>query len=80
MSFETMHPLRRVPEATPFFPELSVPELSVPELSVVVTLRDTATDGGVTVAAGSRGTIVEAYAAGEAYEVEFAPLVAGTAA
>ena len=69
MSFETMHTLRRAPEATPLFPELSV----------VVTLRDTVTDDGVTVPAGSRGTIVEAYAAGEAYEVEFARPVAGTA-
>lgn len=69
MSFETMHTLRRAPEATPLFPELSV----------VVTLRDTVTDDGVTVPAGSRGTMVKAYAAGEAYGVAFARPVAGTA-
>ncbi|MCJ2084750.1 DUF4926 domain-containing protein [Methylobacterium sp. E-005] len=69
MSFETMHTLRRAPEATPLFPELSV----------VVTLRDTVTDDGLSVPAGSHGTIVEIYAGGEAYEVECARPVAGTA-
>jgi len=69
MSFETMHTLRRDPEVTPLFPELSV----------VVTLCDTVTDDGRSVAAGSRGTIVEVYAGGEAYEVEFARPVIGNA-
>lgn len=69
MSFETMHTLRRAPEVTPLFPELSV----------VTTLRDAVTDDGLPVPAGARGTIVEVYADGEAYEVEFASPVAGTA-
>jgi len=69
MSFETMHTLRRDPEVTPLFSELSV----------VVTLCDTVTDDGRSVAAGSRGTIVEVYAGGEAYEVEFARPVIGNA-
>ncbi|MCJ2120632.1 DUF4926 domain-containing protein [Methylobacterium sp. J-001] len=69
MSFETMHTLRRDPEVKPLFSELSV----------VVTLCDTVTDDGLPVAAGSRGTIVEVYAGGEAYEVEFARPVIGNA-
>lgn len=69
MSIETMHTLRKAPAVTPLFPELSV----------VATLRDLKTDDGLTVPAGSRGTVVEVYAAGEAYEVEFARPVIGNA-
>ncbi|MCJ2056082.1 DUF4926 domain-containing protein [Methylobacterium sp. J-048] len=69
MSFETMHTLRKVPEAKPLFPELSV----------VATLHEVVTDEGLPVPAGSRGTIVEVYAGGEAYEVEFASPVVGNA-
>ncbi|WP_457105442.1 DUF4926 domain-containing protein [Methylobacterium sp. P5_C11] len=69
MSFETMHTPRRSPEATPLFPELSV----------VATLRDVMTDDGLPVPAGARGTIVEVYASGEAYELEFAGSVVGNA-
>ena len=67
MSFETMHTLRRAPEPAPLFPGLSV----------VATVRDAVTDDGVTVPAGSRGTVVAVYAAGAAYEVEFARPVIG---
>jgi glutamate---cysteine ligase / carboxylate-amine ligase len=69
MSIETMHTLRKAPEASPLFAELSV----------VATLRDLQTDDGLTVPAGSRGTIVEVYASGAAYEVEFARPVVGNA-
>lgn len=69
MSIETMHTLRKAPEPSPLYPELSV----------VSTLRDLLTDDGLAVPAGSRGTIVEIYAAGAAYEVEFARPVVGNA-
>ena len=69
MSIETMHTLRKGPDASPLYPELSV----------VSTVRDLQTDDGLTVPAGSRGTIVEVYAAGAAYEVEFAHPVVGNA-
>ena len=69
MSIETMHTLRKAPSATPLYPELSV----------VATLYDLKTDDGLTIPAGSRGTVVEVYAAGEAYEVEFARPVVGNA-
>jgi hypothetical protein len=56
LSIETMHTLRKAPEPSPLYPELSV----------VSTLRDLLTDDGLAVPAGSRGTIVEIYAAGAA--------------
>ena len=69
MSIETMHVLRNAPEATPLFPEFSV----------VALLRDGETDDGIAVAAGTRGTVVEVYGGGAAYEVEFARPVIGNA-
>ena len=69
MSFETMHTLRKAPEVSPLFPELSVVEL----------LAAVETDDGAEVPAGSRGTIVAEWGGGAAYEVEFARPVVGTA-
>ncbi len=41
------------------------------ELASVRIARDVVTDDGVTVSAGSRGTVVSTYVGGTAYEVEF---------
>ena len=69
MSVETYYLMRRGdPQPAP-----------LAELSVVEILRDVETDDGVTVPAGSRGTIVAIWADGEAYEVEFARPVVGLA-
>lgn len=69
MSFETMHTLRKAPEASPLFPELSVVE-------VLAAIK---TDDGTEVPAGTRGTIVADWGDGAAYEVEFARPVIGHA-
>lgn len=69
MSIETMHTLRKAPDVTPLFPELSV----------VATLCDLQTDDGLPVPAGSRGIIVEVYAGGAAYEVDFSRPIVGNA-
>jgi len=69
MSFETMHTLRKAPEISPLFPELSVVE-------VLSAIR---TDDGAEVPAGSRGTVVAEWGDGAAYEVEFARPVVGNA-
>lgn len=69
MSIETLHTLRRAPVASPLHHAYSV----------VVLVSDIATDDGQTVPAGSRGTIVEVYGAGAAYEVEFVRPVVGNA-
>ncbi len=69
MSLETMHTLRKAPDVTPPFPELSVVEI----LSAIRT------DDGAEVPAGSRGTIVAEWGDGAAYEVEFARPVVGNA-
>lgn len=69
MSVETIHTLRKAPEISPLFPELSVVE-------VLAAIK---TDDGTEVPVGSRGTIVAEWGDGAAYEVEFARPVIGNA-
>ena len=64
-----MRTLRKAPDVSPLFPELSVVEV----LSAI------GTDDGAEVSAGSRGTIVAERSDGAAYEVEFARPVVGNA-
>ena len=69
MSFDTLYQ-SRAPATQP---------QSLAELSMVALLRDVMTDDGVTVPAGTEGTIVGIWANGEAYEVEFDEPVVGNA-
>jgi hypothetical protein len=49
------------------------------ELNFVTLLREVLTDDGLTVPAGTEGTIVGVWGGGEAYEVEFDEPVVGNA-
>jgi hypothetical protein len=69
MSFDTLYQ-SRAPIAQP---------QGLAELSVVTLLREVVTDVGVTVPAGTEGTIVGVWADGKAYEVEFDEPVVGNA-
>ena len=69
MSFDTLDQ-SRAPVAQP---------QALAELSVVTLLREVVTDDGVTVPAGTEGTIVGVWGDGEAYEVEFDEPVVGNA-
>ncbi|MEL6059264.1 MULTISPECIES: DUF4926 domain-containing protein [unclassified Methylobacterium] len=69
MSFDTLYQ-SRAPVTQP---------QALAELSVVALLRDVVTDDGVTVPAGTEGTIVGVWGGGEAYEVEFDEPVVGNA-
>ncbi|KNY20910.1 hypothetical protein [Methylobacterium sp. ARG-1] len=69
MSFDTLYQSRDPVTPRPAFAELSV----------IAVLRDVQADDGVTVPAGTEGTIVGIWAGGEAHEVEFDEPVVGNA-